>query len=84
MNTAAGLSTTLRYELWAEAAYCALDLHNITVTKKGLKTPYEIFYGKPAPYATHLRTFGEMGVIRDISTVKEKLQDSVRLGPYQF
>jgi hypothetical protein len=34
-----------------------------------------MFYGKPAPFSTHLRTFGEMGIVRNIQTVKTKLED---------
>jgi hypothetical protein len=75
MNTAAGLTTSLRNQLWAEAANCATDINNLIIRKKGDKSPYELFFGKPAPYMPHLRTFGEVGVIRNITSVKEKLQD---------
>jgi hypothetical protein len=75
MNTAAGLTSDIRQQLWAEAANCATYLECLVITKKGQKTPYELVYGKQAPYATYLRTFGEVGVIRDIDTIKQKLQD---------
>jgi hypothetical protein len=77
MNTAAGLrdDDKLRHHLWAEAANCAKAFNNIVIKKTRNKTPHELFFGKTVTYATHLRIFGEVGVIRDIETVKEKLQD---------
>jgi hypothetical protein len=71
MKIAAGVDMKTRTKLWAESANCATDMDNIIVRKHGQKTPYEVFYGKPAPHATHLRTFGELGVIRDITSVNE-------------
>jgi hypothetical protein len=61
--------------VWAEAANCATDLDCLVVRKNGQRTPFEIFYGKSADYGPHLRTFGEVGVTHNITTVKEKLQD---------
>jgi hypothetical protein len=75
INIAAGFDMKTRTELWAEVANCATDMDNIIVRENGQKTPYDVFYGKPAPFATHLRTFGELGVIRDITSVKAKLED---------
>ncbi|KAG7355197.1 hypothetical protein IV203_004553 [Nitzschia inconspicua] len=58
-----------------EAANCATDLECLLVKKTGDITPYELIYGKVAPYGPYLRTFGEIGVARDITTVKGKLDD---------
>jgi hypothetical protein len=66
MNTVAGLQSDLRHQLWVEAANGATDLDCILLRKMGDLTPDMLFYGKPAPYAPFIRTFGEMGVIRDI------------------
>ena len=35
------------------------------------KYAYNKFYGKMTDYAKHLRTFGEMGVVCSISTVRD-------------
>ncbi|KAG7340680.1 integrase core domain containing protein [Nitzschia inconspicua] len=75
MNNGAGLHDTIRQQLWAEAANCATDLECLLVKKMGDRTPYELFYGKVAPYGPYLRTFGEIGVARNIATVKGKLDD---------
>jgi transposase InsO family protein len=66
MNTGAGLSIRLRNQMWAEAASTATDIDALVVKKINDKTPYELFNGKTPPYAAHLRTFGEIGVIRNI------------------
>ena len=39
------------------------------------KCAHERFYGKILDYAKYLRTFGEMGVVRSIVTVKSKLEE---------
>ena len=39
------------------------------------KSAHEKFYGKIPDYTKYLRTFGEMGVVRSIATVKVKLED---------
>ena len=38
--------------------------------KKKTITPYKAMHNVEAKYAKHLRTFGEMAVIRDIKTIK--------------
>jgi hypothetical protein len=73
MNTAAGLHGVTRNQLWAEAANCATDLDCLVVKKNGQRTPFEMFYGKLADYGPHLRTFGEVGVTRNITTVSEEI-----------
>jgi len=47
----------------------------VTVLPGETKTPYELFYGEKAPYSRHLRTFGEIGVAREINDIKSKLED---------
>jgi transposase InsO family protein len=53
MNTGAGLTDTLRHQLWAEAANCATDIDCLVIRQKGPQSPFEKFFGKPAPYASH-------------------------------
>ncbi|KAG7344884.1 integrase core domain containing protein [Nitzschia inconspicua] len=75
MNNGAGLHDTFQQQLWAEEANCATDLECLLVKKTGDRTPHELFYGKVAPYGPYLRTFGEIGVARNITAVKGKLDD---------
>ncbi|KAG7357827.1 reverse transcriptase RNA-dependent DNA polymerase [Nitzschia inconspicua] len=75
MNTAAGLQGDIRSKLWAEAANCATDLDCLLIKELGGTSPFELFYGYKAPYSSYLRTFGEIGIIRNIATVKPKLDD---------
>jgi hypothetical protein len=62
MMNQAGFTKQKREELWTEAANTATDLANITLGTGKSTPPYTSFYAKDAPYAAHLRTFGEMGV----------------------
>ena len=39
------------------------------------KCAHEKFYKKIPDYAKYLNTLGEMGVVRSIATIKEKLED---------
>ena len=39
------------------------------------KCAHEKFYGKTTDYTKYLRNFGEMGVVRSIASVREKLED---------
>ena len=75
MNNAARFDKKTRAKLWAEACNTATDMINIIVSDDAAETPHKQFYGKEAQYVRHLRTFGEVGVARNIETVKGKLED---------
>ena len=73
MMQAAEIEQPFRGLLWAEAANSATDLlHSITLKPDEQEVPSKAFYGMDAPFARRLRTFGEVGVVRDIRTVKSK------------
>ena len=43
------------------------------------KCAYKMFYGKITDCAKHLRTFGEIGVVRSITRIKYKLDNQVMM-----
>ena len=57
----AGLPEKMSSILWAECARVAILLDNIMPDEMTNKSPYKKFFGKDSPFATTLRTFGEMG-----------------------
>ena len=65
MFAAAGISGSLRKQLWAEAVNTAIDLNNVTVNRQDGKTPYEVISGDVTfpRYSKRLHRFGEIGVI---------------------
>ncbi len=67
--------------MWAECANTATDIHNIILKTADSSTPYKAFYGMDAPYACHLRTFGEIGVAKEHATVQSKLDDRADVVP---
>ncbi|KAG7353397.1 reverse transcriptase RNA-dependent DNA polymerase [Nitzschia inconspicua] len=75
MLNAAKLDETTRNKLWTECAKTATDLDAITVTDQSQGQPYRKFYNEEAPYARHLRTFGEIGICKVHDTVQGKLDD---------
>ena len=68
-----GVDAELRAELWAECAATATKLNNM-LSKKGGKSPYELFHGKECKFAKKLKLFGEIGIkIARSSNLKEKI-----------
>ena len=70
-----GLHKILNTGLWPKCTENATKLNIIMVNPHGEKFTHEKFYGKLPHYTKYLRTFGEMGVVRSIDTVKVKLED---------
>jgi len=76
MMTGAGLDESQKQKLWKEAAATATKLDNI-LAKEGESSPYQKFYGEETLYQSHLRTFGEVGIVtkKPGTTIKAKLDD---------
>jgi len=71
----ARLTKDLRGKMWAETANTATD-HEVMIVYPGESmSSFEKFFKKEAPYARCLRTFGEMGIIKDYENIKGKLTD---------
>jgi hypothetical protein len=62
----AGSNQETRGKIWAEAANCATDNENVRSLRKGEKSAYEKFYDKKANYAIYMRTFGEIGIVKNV------------------
>ena len=82
----AGLPTSMRKGLWAEAANCAVLWDNASVHKQDDKPPYFKFYNKDAPYVQNMHPFGDMGTVLDPKKkIKSKLTNKgelcMMLGP---
>ncbi len=77
LNTAGyvGEKMNLRHGLWAEAVAVATKVENILVSANKPVPAYNSFFGKQAPYAKHLRTFGECGVVHDGKKIQSKLEN---------
>ena len=75
MMIGAGLNTSQREKLWAEAVNTATDMDNLIVTEGREKPPHELFMKEMPKYARHLRTFGEMAIVAKRDTLKSKLGD---------
>jgi hypothetical protein len=64
MLKAAGIQDEeVKYGIWAELASTTADLDNIMVSTTREHSPYYQFYGKHPPFAKHLKTFGEIGIV---------------------
>ena len=74
----AKLKPFLRFGLWAECAKTMTEQENLIVKKKDAKPAYELFYGREAKIARYLRTFGEIGIVKNIQKLKGKLEDRGR------
>ena len=83
----AGLPTSMRKGLWAEAANSAVMWDNATVHKSGEKPPFTQFYNKDPDYVKTLHPFGEMVIALDPTKkgIKAKLTNKgeihMLLGP---
>ena len=66
MLNGAGFDATTRGKLWAEAANCATHNENVTSLHTGEPSSHEKFFGNLPPYVPHMRTFGEIGIVRNI------------------
>ena len=71
----ARLTKDLRGKMWAETANTATDHEAMIVYPKERMSSFEKFFGKEAPYARCLRTFGEMAIIKNHEKIKGKLTD---------
>ena len=71
MMAQAGKYENLKTGLWPKCAATATKLENIMVNPHEEKCAHEKFYGKIPYYAKYSRTLGEMGVVRNIATIKE-------------
>ena len=71
----AGLKKETQKLIWTECVNYVCDTENIMVKKDSDITAYKRIHGHEAKYAKHLRSFGEMAVIRDIKTIKKKLDN---------
>lgn len=74
MLNKARLTSSLRNNLWAQAALVATQLENILVDDSG-KTPHINLKGENPPWINHLRTFGEIAIAYDNQKIKSKLKD---------
>jgi len=68
----------LRKGLWAECAGTATKLENIIVSANKQVPAYKRLFGRDAPYAKHLRIFGEVGIVHDAKTIKAKLENQAK------
>ena len=78
MMNGARITKTMRQNLWAECAATATKVENMLVYKRNGTSSYQKFWKKEAPYARHLRTFGEMAVIKVATKIKGKLENRGR------
>ena len=70
------MKTSVRKQLWAEAANLATDLNNILVSYGEKKNPFQKFYGEKAKSnIASTKVFGEMVVVADRKAIKSKLAD---------
>ena len=73
MLTSARLKPTFSNRLRAEAKSTATKIHNLWVTKKGVKCGYEAFYSKSSKLRPeHLIEWGRMGYVTDRTMIKGK------------
>ena len=73
MMSHTGLHKNLKSVLWTECRSAVTKLKNIMVNPIEEKCTHKNFYGKMTDCAKHFRDFGEMGVVRNIGTLKSKL-----------
>ena len=66
MLNGGGIYGVVRKRLWSECALTATLLNNEIVKYQQETTPFELFYRKKSTLLPSLRTFGEMGVVKDI------------------
>ena len=76
MLNGADFGTAMRGTMWAECAATATMVENLLVNKETEKSPFEIFSKKRPKYGNNLRTFGEIGVVRNYAKkIKAKLDN---------
>ena len=76
MLNGADFGTKMRGTLWAECAATATMVENLLVNKEMEKSPFQFFSKKQAKYGNNLRTFGEIGVVRNYAKkMKAKLDN---------
>ena len=68
----------MRTLLWAECANTSVKLDN-AISKKMQPSCYFRFHGKHSPILHHLRTFGEVGVVKTASPIQAKLENKGNL-----
>jgi hypothetical protein len=75
MLNAAKFDKEMRGYLWAEAAATATLVDNILTKRIGEPSAAEQFNGVLPKYARHLRTFGEIGVVKTSTKTTAKLDN---------
>ena len=75
MMREAGLPEELKYKLWAECVKTVTDLDGLLISKKEEKSSYEKFFKSQQKFSSHLRTFGEIGIVLNKQKIKSKLSD---------
>ena len=73
LNTA-GLTSTLRYALWAHAAKLATQLENIIMNASNT-SPEIILHGQNPSWIHNLRLFGEVGIVHMARPLQNKLKN---------
>ncbi|CAJ1943898.1 unnamed protein product [Cylindrotheca closterium] len=68
----------MRDNLWTEAADTATKLDTALVYQRGEQSSHKKFWKQEARFARHLKTFGEMAVIKVHTKIKGKLKDRGR------
>ena len=78
----AQLPKNLREKMWAETANTATD-HEVMIVYPGeSKSSYEKLFGKEAPYARSLRSFGEIGIIKNHERIRGKLTNREKVAMF--
>ena len=72
-----GFTEKKKNQMWAECAATTTKIEVTMTDNSGEPSPYETFYEKAAPYAKHLKTFGEVGIVTNHENKKArgKLED---------
>ena len=77
MLNRAGFTRQERINYWAECANMAVKLDNVLVRKE--KSGYSLFYGKEPKWIKNMKSFGEVGVIKQGGNkMKHKLDNKGR------
>jgi hypothetical protein len=74
------LEGSLWKKMWAEAASTVTTINNVLIKQKGVKSPYELFFGRKANIVKDMRRFGEMAIVtyRKGSTGQTKIENKGR------
>ena len=77
MMKEAGVEGQLKTKLWAECVRTATILDGLLVDNAKNKSKHEIFFGRKSELISHLRSFGEIGIVFDYKgkKMRKKLED---------